>query len=134
MLGTRGSSPGGFSGTEAKALAFEEASKFCIAKGKKMQVVNTQQARMDPLGKTASAEVQFMCLIDGDMELSRPKLTKTPDTVIEVKGSLAPAPRVQGDQPKDLYAEMLKLEDLKGRGLLSDTEFEDQRRRLLSGR
>lgn len=133
MLGTSGKSPGGFTGTEAKALAFEQASQFCESKGKKMQIVNTQQSDMS-FGKNASAEIQFMCLTAGDSELGRPRLTKVPDSVIEIKGSPGAAPRAQPSATRDLYSEMLKLEDLKKRGLLSDTEFEEQRRRLLSER
>ena len=32
---------------------------------------------------------------------------------------------------KDIYAELLKLDDLKKKGILSDTEFESQKKKLL---
>lgn len=132
MIGSQGKSPGGFSGTEAKALAFAEAQKHCAGLGKKVQVINTQQSDM-AFGKNATAEVQFMCLSEGDPQLGRPRLEKVPDQVIEVKSPLAPQPSGSVQAPKDLYSELLKLEDLKKRGLLNDVEFDQQKKRLLSG-
>ncbi|MDB5956727.1 SHOCT domain-containing protein, partial [Ramlibacter sp.] len=37
-------------------------------------------------------------------------------------------------QVKDLYSEMLKLDDLRKRGLLTDAEFNAEKARLLPGR
>ena len=132
MIGTTGKSPGGFSGSEAKALAIQEAQKFCATKGRKLQVVNTQQADMQ-FGVNATAEVQFMCLSDNDPELGRPKFEKAPDQVIQVRSLLpSPASRPNSEKSKDLYSELLKLEDLKKRGLLTDSEFEQQKKMLLN--
>jgi hypothetical protein len=131
MIGSQGKSPGGFSGTEAKALAFADAQRYCAGLGKKVQVINTQQSDM-AFGKNATAEVQFMCLSEGDPQLGRPRLEKVPDQVIQVNSPLAPQPPSSTQMPRDLYSELLKLEDLKKRGLLSDLEFEQQKKRLLS--
>lgn len=72
------------SGGKLKAQAFQEATAYCSSQGKQMQVVNTQQSDMS-FGRDPSAEVQFMCLSDGDADLSRPKLQKSPDSVIEIR-------------------------------------------------
>jgi hypothetical protein len=133
MIGTTGKSPGGFSGTEAKALAFKEAQKFCADKSRKVQVVNTQQADMR-FGVNATAELQFMCLTDGDRELARPKLERTPDQLIQVRGQPSSVDSPSALKPKDLYSELLKLEDLKKRGLLSNVEFEQQKKALLESK
>ena len=69
-----------------------------------------------------------MCLSPNDVELSRPKLKKEADTVIEVKGSRLP----ETGMKNDLYSELLKLDDLKKRGILSEAEFEAQKKKLLS--
>lgn len=42
-------------------------------------------ARAYVLGNYPRAEITFMCLDKGDPELQRPKLQKTPDTVIELR-------------------------------------------------
>jgi hypothetical protein len=77
----------GFSGSGTlKAEAFQEANSYCIAQGKKLQVVNTNEA-LPPfiLGNFPKAEVQFMCLTDSDFEMGRPKLHKEANTVIQIK-------------------------------------------------
>lgn len=77
----------GFSGSGAlKAEAFREASQYCASQNKSLQVVNTSEARPPyVLGNFPKAEVQFMCLDAKDVELTRPKLKKVPDTIIEIK-------------------------------------------------
>lgn len=57
-----------------------------------------------------------------------------PPVVIETRQYTAPAP--QAPQPvapvKDLHAEILKLDELRAKGLLTDAEFDAQKRKLLS--
>lgn len=65
-----------------------------------------------------------------DAELGRPKLGKSPDTVVEVKDRRAP-PR-EASNSKDLYSELTKLDDLRKRGILSEAEFEAQKKKLLA--
>lgn len=77
----------GFSGSGTlKAEAFQEASAYCMAQGKALQVVSTQEAQPPfLLGNYPKAEVQFMCLKDGDAELARPKLKQKADVTVELK-------------------------------------------------
>ena len=58
-----------------------------------------------------------------------------PDVVIEKteKTSIDIKTKDQTDRPKDMYAELLKLDDLRKRGILTDTEFDAQKKKLLSG-
>lgn len=96
-----------------------------------MQVVSTQEAKPPYiLANFPKAEVQFMCLDQADRELGRPKLRQAPDTLVEVKGEsrVISSPAAN----KDVYAELLKLDELRKRGLLSDLEFETQKKRLLA--
>lgn len=77
----------GFSGLGTlKADAFKEANQYCSSKNKYLRVTNTSESAPPyVLGNFPRAEVQFMCLEKTDSELTRPKMQKTPDTVIEVK-------------------------------------------------
>lgn len=77
----------GFSGSGSlKAEAFQEANVYCVQQGKKLQVVSTHEAQPPyVLGNFPKAEVQFMCLSETDFELSRPKLRKEADTIIQIK-------------------------------------------------
>lgn len=68
-----------------KAEIIGEASQYCVSLGKELQIVSTQETQPPYiLGNYPRSEIQFMCLAAGDRELQRPKLQKTPDTVIEV--------------------------------------------------
>lgn len=67
-----------------KAGIFREANTFCESQNKSMQVVNTYQQSAVPGRSMPEAEIQFMCLSDGDRDLARPKLRKEADTVIRV--------------------------------------------------
>lgn len=80
----------GFGGSSTlKAEAFQEASAYCTKQGKSLQVVNTQEAQPPYVfGNYPKAEVQFMCLSDGDAELARPKLKTKADVSVEVKNAL----------------------------------------------
>ncbi|MBI5195284.1 MAG: hypothetical protein HZA10_03060 [Nitrospirae bacterium] len=77
----------GFTGMGSlKADAFREANAYCMSQNKKLQVVNTNESSPPyVLANFPRVEIQFMCLGEGDVELSRPKLRKEADTVIEVK-------------------------------------------------
>ena len=122
----------GFGGSGTlKADAVREATEFCAGRKKVLQVVSTQEAQPPYiLANFPKAEVQFMCLDANDPELGRPKLRKTPDTVVEIKTT--EQPRAGSSPKKDVYAELLKLDDLKKRGIITDAEFEAQKKRLLS--
>jgi hypothetical protein len=126
MVSGTGKSPGGYSGSEVKVAAFKEAMQFCATQSKQMQVVRTEQRDMS-FGVNATAELQFMCLDAGDPELGRPKFKKDADQIIEVKNSIT-----QPAATKDVYAELIKLDDLRKRGIISDAEFEAQKKALLA--
>jgi len=77
----------GFSGLGTlKADAFQEANQYCASQNKHIRVVNTSESSPPyVLGNFPRAEIQFMCLEKTDAELTRPKMQKSPDTVIEVR-------------------------------------------------
>lgn len=69
-----------------KAEIIAEASQYCVAQSKELQIVSTQETQPPYiLGNYPRSEIQFMCLSVGDRELQRPKLQKIPDTVIEIR-------------------------------------------------
>ncbi len=77
----------GFSGLGTlKADAFQEANVYCTNQKKYIRVVNASESSPPYiLGNFPRSEVQFMCLDDKDSELTRPKMERTPDTIIEVR-------------------------------------------------
>ena len=123
----------GFSGSGTlKAEAFQEASQYCASLGKSLQVISTHEASPPYiLANFPKAEIQFMCLDAKDAELNRPKLRKDADTVIEIKKDIRT--KDESIKPKDVYAELIKLDDLRKKGIISEAEFEVQKKKLLSG-
>ena len=63
----------------SQKMAFGEANEYCTSLGKKMVTTNTKSSELD------GYEVTFRCLKDGDPDLVRPMLQRSPDTVIQVK-------------------------------------------------
>lgn len=69
-----------------KAEIIGEGSRHCAGMGKEFQIVTTNETQPPyVLGNYPRSEIQFMCLSPGDSELQRPKMQKTPDTVIEIR-------------------------------------------------
>ncbi len=121
----------GFSGSGTlKAEAFQEASQYCANLGKSLQIVNTHEASPPYIfGNFPKAEIQFMCLDAKDAELGRPKLRKEADTVIEVKKEVRT--KNESVTSKDVYADLLKLDDLRKKGIITEAEFDAQKKKLL---
>ncbi len=90
--------------------AEKRATDFCSRQGKEMQALG-ERTSSPPyiLGNFPKIEICFACL--------------------EKKATAKPAQEVS----KDLYTEIMKLEDLRKRGLLTDAEFEAQKKKLLNG-
>lgn len=77
----------GFSGLGSlKADAYREAGEYCIKGGKSARVTASRESQPPYVfGNFPRAEIEFMCLSPGDPELTRPKMTPTSDTVIEIR-------------------------------------------------
>jgi hypothetical protein len=69
-----------------KAEIISEGSSHCRAQNKEFQIVSTNESQPPYiLGNYPRSELTFMCVAANDPELQRPKLTKTPDTVIQIQ-------------------------------------------------
>ena len=117
----------GFSGSGTlKAEAFSEARDFCKKQNKNLQVVNTNEAQPPfVFGNFPKAEVQFMCLSSNDPELNRPKLRKDAGTSLNVKKDIT-------NKEPDIYTELKKLKELLDTNIITQQEFETQKKKLLS--
>lgn len=71
-----------------------------------------------------------MCLDKNDPELNRPKFKKEADTVVEIKKDMRT--KEESISHKDVYGELIKLDDLRKRGIISDEEFDMQKKKLLN--
>lgn len=116
-----------------KKEALQEAAAFCAAHGKKLKVVSvTTKHPFIPLTGFAHAKVVFMALDANSPELRAPAAASTTGLEVPVTAEPAPAPQAAPPDATDrLYNDLLKLNDLRKRGILTEKEFETQKEKLL---
>ena len=148
-------SPNAFSRDTASLTekAKDDAAQFCAAQGKQMKVVDVIVEK--PFFSTgyAKAKVVFQAVAAG---VTSPASEPAPAAVNEAPAPVAvaenpapvaasesaappaatesPAPVAVGDRtPTDsLYNELLKLDDLRKRGILTEEEFQAEKKKILS--
>ena len=111
-----------------KEEATAEAQKFCDAQGKQMRVISlTGKVPMFATGY-ATATIVFKALPAGDPGLTEPLPSET-----AAPGAFsAPAPRTLTNATDDLYNALVKLDDLRKKGILTDDEFQAEKKKLLN--
>lgn len=114
-----------------KADVLREAQEFAASKGKVVVPVTLNTTPNGP-GHFATVEYQFKLVEPGSPEAARSTMAPVPTTRIDSRVITTPAPAAPAPQAKpDVYGELLKLDDLRKRGVLTDAEFEAQKRKLL---
>lgn len=127
---TKQSTTGFHSASSVKAEIFPEAAAFCAKLGKEMQPVADSGIDGVPGRSFASAELTFRCLAQGDAELGRP----TPRPVANVRVEQAPAKvSLPPAAPAgDTYTELLKLKSLLDTKIITQDEFDQQKKKILA--
>ncbi len=111
-----------------KAQALEDAAAYCAKLHKELKVISTTAERpLVPLTGFASAKVVFKALDANDPELHAPIAESIPGTAAPVVVEQV-APRTETET---LYKDLLQLDDLRKRGLLTEEEFQAKRKRLV---
>lgn len=116
-----------------KAGVIQDANAFAEKQGK---VAVPISAKEKPMGngpaQWASFEYQFRVVDKDDPAVRRTQLVHNPNIIIQKVDQDEPAPTATSEGKKnDLYSDLLKLEVLKKRGLLTEAEFEAQKNKLL---
>ena len=124
----------------------KQANEYAASQGKVLIPISCKEK---PLGngpaQWASFEYQFKLVPKDDPEAKRTALGSCPDVVVQSTQSVTAdvtlrddkqgaeaGPGAAGDKSPDLYAELLKLDDLHKRDILTDAEFESEKRKLLN--
>ncbi len=87
----------------------------------------------------ATYEYQFRVVDANDPEARRTSLAPRADTVITIENvppqpvpaSSVPASK-EPERVDDLYSKLIKLDDLRARGLITDSEFQLEKQKLLA--
>ena len=113
-----------------KTKVFKEAQDFAESQGKVAVARHIQESPMIVGRQFASIEYEFWVLDKNDADARRVTMQKEADQVseqhvrVDIKQNEV-APK------KSLYDELIKLDDLRKRGLLTDAEFDMQKKKLL---
>jgi hypothetical protein len=114
-----------------KEEASDTAASFCAGQGKVLKVISlTKKSPRFSLGY-CTATIVFMSLSPGDPLLLPPAPVAAP--VAYAPAAYAPAPAAPQTLTTDeLVAELTKLDDLRKKGILTDEEFQSEKRKVLS--
>jgi Short C-terminal domain len=114
-----------------KSEVIQRANAFAESKGKVAVPIASKEAPAYP-GHMPSFEYQFRLVDRSDPRAAGGGLVPRADIVVENKIVQSPPAGVnRADGSKDLYAELLKLDDLRKKGIITDAEFQTQKERLL---
>ncbi|MHB8447375.1 MAG: SHOCT domain-containing protein [Rudaea sp.] len=129
---TREDKGGVFGNAEAmKASVINDANAFAKSQGMVAIPVTTHFTPMYPF-HFATFEYQFKLVAPDSPEAKPTPLTQTPNVRVEQRGRTQVEIHDKSAAPKqDVYDELSKLDDLRKRGVITDAEFEAQKKKLL---
>lgn len=115
-----------------KARVIQEANAFAASKGKVAVAFGAHETHPAP-GQMPAFEYQFR-LMDKNDPRATGGLVPRADVVIERHDTIDANIKTveQTDKKPDLYVELMKLDDLRKKGLITDAEFDAQKQKLLS--
>ena len=114
-----------------KASVVDEANAFAQRKGKIAVPIATREERMK-VGRLSTVEYDFRLVSPGEMTAKPAEAMRRPDVTT---AETAPARPADQPPPKpDLYGELIKLDDLRQRGILTEQEFQKLKTRLIDGK
>tara|TARA_B100000780_G_C20865585_1_gene344214 strand:+ start:129 stop:599 length:471 start_codon:yes stop_codon:yes gene_type:complete len=112
----------------AKKSALKEASQYCISQVKEVMPVSTDSgSHRDAFGDNlATFDYTFRCLSKNDNSLARPEI-KNKAVDININHSSSGNSQIS----QDVYNALLKLGELRDKGILTQDEFEQQKDKVL---
>lgn len=114
-----------------KTEVIKRANSFAEGKGKVAVPIAATESPASP-GHMPSFEYQFRLVDKDDPRASGGAMIPRADVVIENHGSNASDTSVKDpSNSKDIYSELLKLDDLRKKGIITEAEFEAQKAKLL---
>lgn len=103
-----------------KDEALEVAEKFCTQEGKQLKVLSISEKKSQYLvGPYAQAMLTFKALAPGDPELALSANTPGRPAVLASSAT------------EQVYADLLRLDELRKKGLLTDAEFDAEKKKVL---
>lgn len=117
-----------------KSEVIQRANAFAESKGKVAVPLASRETPAVPGHNMPNFEYQFRLVDKNDPRASGAALVPRPDVVIEQHETAKTDVQVHNDTPQrvDLYTELMKLDDLHKKGLLTDAEFDALKQKLIA--
>jgi len=124
------SSGAGFGTAGVRENVFNAANDYASKQGLVMVPVSFK-AKAGELGRNPpSADLIFKLVKPGDPSIGQTSLTEAEQ--VQVKQDIQIRSSTDNTKDQDVYTELLKLDDLRKRGILTEAEFEAAKARLLA--
>jgi hypothetical protein len=129
--GTTGFTPLGVIRKEA----YKEATAFAATKGMVAEVVSVNDTPAG-FGRWPQVDLRFRLVAADSRAAGTPTLTVTSQSSHDAMGNPTETHTTMTatKEPEDFHAELLKLGELKEKGLLTEEEFQREKKRLLQAR
>ncbi|MCC4833798.1 SHOCT domain-containing protein [Shewanella sp. 10N.7] len=124
FIGKKDGSPGIGISLSNKAEVYKEANEFCREKDLEVFVLRENVIPAAP-ARLGSTELTFKCVKPGGTSQG---LVKEADTVIKVDSDI----KTESSISKDMYSELLKLKELRDANIITQSEFESEKKEILS--
>ena len=118
--------------SKMKLAVIREANEFAASQGKTAIPISTNETPLVVGQRFASIEYQFRVVSSDDPEYQRTALQQRADIVIEDKKDIDVNVTSEDKSAPDIYDSLVRLEDLRERGILTDQEFAQEKERILS--
>jgi len=117
-----------------KTGVIKRANAFAESQGKIAVPIAAKESPSYP-GHMPNFEYQFRVVDKNEPSASGAALIPRADLVIENKTAITSDGSVKDQpEPKDVYSELLKLDDLRKKDIINEAEFELLKNKLLSGK
>lgn len=114
-----------------KSEVIQRANRFADSKGRVAIPIASKESPAYP-GHMPSFEYQFRLVEKSDPRASGGALVPRANIVVENKTFEEPGiGGSKATEGKDIYVELIKLDELRKKGIITDTEFQAQKERLL---
>lgn len=125
--------PGNGDGTKAEIL--RKANEFAESKGKAVLPISFDEWHPS-VGFGGKFDYQFKLVDKDSPEAQNQALVPRPNMVIEKSEKVTADIKTKDTTEKkpDMYTELIKLDDLRKRGIITEAEFEAQKKKLLEGK
>ena len=112
------------------AAVIEQADKFAASKGMVAVPISTHETPMYP-GHFATFDYQFRLVAPNSPEAKPTPMVQRPDVVVQQTERKSVDVRSNPASSLDVYTELLKLDDLRKKGIITEQEFQAQKTKLL---